>query len=109
MSSYISLVILSTQSHHDSLCAVDTTHGYLNLGSRKSVHSISRSQLRSLTIFVGTAALRELKIRLTEIEVSVNDSTEQECSVDKINADRASCSRKGNAEDDGKRRYEVRE
>ena len=94
MSSYLSLVILSAQSHHDSLCAVDTTHGYLNLGSRKSVRSISRSQLRSLTVSVDTAALRELNIRLTEIEVSINDSTEQECSVDNIDDDGASCSRK---------------
>ena len=101
--SYLSLVILSTQSHHDSSCAVDTTYGHLNLGSRKSVHSTNRSLLRSMTVSVDTAALRELNIRLTESEVSENDSTKQECSVDKNHVDRASCSRNGNAEYDDKR------
>ena len=34
-----------------------------------------------MTISVDRAALRELNIRLTEIDVSENDSTEQECRV----------------------------
>ena len=70
---------------------------------------MNRSQLRSMTISVDTAALRELSIRLTVIDVSVNDSTEQEFNVDKNHADRAPCSRNGNAEYDGKRRHEVQE
>ena len=60
-----------------------------------------------MTVSVDTAALREFNIRLTEIDVSVKDSTKQEFNVDKNHADRAPCSRNGNAEYDDKRRHKV--
>ena len=71
--------------------------------ARRMDISILAQENQCMTILVDPAALRELNSRLTEIDVSVNDSTEQECSVDKNHADRALCSRYGKADYDVKR------
>ena len=71
--------------------------------------SILAQENQCMTILDDPAALRELNSRVTEIDVSVNDSTEQECSVDKNHTDRAPCSRYGKTEYDDKRRHEIQE
>ena len=78
-------------------CVLLAPHGHLNLAQDNQYTTMF------ITILVDPAALRELNSRLTEIDVSVNDSTEQECSVDKNHADRAPCSRYGKTDYDVKR------
>ena len=71
--------------------------------ARRMDISILAQENQCITILDDPAALRELNSRVTEIDVSVNDSTEQECSVDKNHTDRALCSRYEKADYDVKR------